>query len=152
MGAATLTPENRKHWEEATRLLQDPRVSAVDAALGACGVPSADLAAQRHAKAAGEGLLAPVINPPDGGTRRSTPGSSAHVGCMSSAAKLFAAQNASVSNAGLDAARGLSMTTSVSSPVASRSGSAVGSAAGNAAARSAPSRSPGGAAVSSPFS
>jgi len=152
MGAATLTPKNRRHWEEATRLLQDPRVSAVDAALGACGVPSAALAAQRHAQAAGEGLLAQVINLPGGSTRRSTPGSSAHGGSVSSAAKLFAAHNASVSDAGLDAARRLSMTASAPSPVASRSGSAVCFAAGNAAARSAPSRSPGAAAVSSPFS
>jgi len=152
MAAATLTPENRRHWEEATRLLQDPRVSAVDAALGACGVPSAGLAAQRHAQAAGEGLLAPAINPPDGGTRRSTPGSSAHGGSPQVPQSVFAAHNASVSNAGLDAARRLSMTTSVSSPVASRSGSVVGAAAGNAAACSSPSRSPGAAAVSSPFS
>jgi len=38
MKAATLDPSNRAHFEESSRLLQKPDVSAVDAALGACGV------------------------------------------------------------------------------------------------------------------
>jgi len=38
MKAATLDPSNRAHFEESSRLLQNPDVSAVDAALGACGV------------------------------------------------------------------------------------------------------------------
>jgi len=38
MKAATLDPSNRTHFEESSRLLQNPDVSAVDAALGTCGV------------------------------------------------------------------------------------------------------------------
>jgi len=146
MGGATLTTENRGHWEESTRLLQDPSVSAVDAALGACAVPSAAVAAQRRAQAAGDGLSGASGNPPEAGGRQGTPGS-ARGGSRSSAAKLFAAHNASVSDAGLDVARRLSMTGSASSPVGSRSGSAAGGEAG----RSVPSQVPAVAATNSPF-
>jgi len=38
MKADTLDPSNRAHFEEAFRLLQNPAVSAVNAAHGACGV------------------------------------------------------------------------------------------------------------------
>jgi len=39
--AATLDPSNRAHFEESSRLLQDPAVSVVDTASGACGVLAA---------------------------------------------------------------------------------------------------------------
>jgi len=67
MEGATLTTEHRGHWEESTRLLQDPSVSAVDAALGACAVPLAAVAAQRRAQAAGDGLSGASKKPAGGG-------------------------------------------------------------------------------------
>ena len=146
MGGATMTTDNREHWEKSTRLLQDPSVSAVDAALGACAVPSAAVAAQRRAQAAGDGLPAASANSPDAVAWRETP-DSARGGSRSSAAKLFAVHNASVSDAGLDVARRLSMTGSASSPFGSRSGSAAGGAPG----RSMPSEAPAVATAKSPF-
>ena len=68
-------------------------------------------------------------------------------GSKSSVAKLFAVHNASVSDAGLNVARRLSMTGSASSPVGSRSGSAAGGEAG----RFVPSQVPDVAAINSPF-
>jgi len=38
MKAATSDPPNRTHFEDSSRLLQKPDVSAVDTAFGACGV------------------------------------------------------------------------------------------------------------------
>jgi len=38
MRAATLDPSNQAHFEDSSRLLQNPDVSADDAALGACSM------------------------------------------------------------------------------------------------------------------
>jgi len=146
MGGATMTTDNREHWLKSTRLLQDPFVSAVDAALGACAVPSAAVAAQRRAQAAGDRLPAASANSPGAVARRETP-DSARGGSRSSAAKLFASHNGSVSDAGVDVARRLSMKESASSPFGSRSGCAAGGSLG----RSMPSEAPDVAATNSPF-
>ena len=70
MEGATPTTENRGHWEKSTRFLQDPSVSAVDSDLGACAAPSAAVAAQRRAQAAGDGLLGASGNLPEAGVRQ----------------------------------------------------------------------------------
>jgi len=133
--AATLDPSNRAHFQESTRLLQDPAVSAVDAALGACGVLAAPpqpngasaaaaagafvcassvqgvAAAVRAAGAAPSADVAAAIEdgrraaPPL--TPRSRGGRSSRGSSIVNAQTLFGANNRSMTQAGIDTARRL---------------------------------------------
>jgi len=150
--AATLDPSNRAHFQESSRLLQDPAVSAVDAALGACGVlaappqpTGAPAAAAAGAfvgassvqgvaaavRAAGAAPSADVAAATEDGRRAAPPltprsrgGRSSRGSSIVNAQTLFGANNLSMAQAGIDTARRLSLTGSVSARAESGSGSA----------------------------
>jgi len=154
--AATLDPSNRAHFQESSRLLQDPAVSAVDAALGACGVLAAPLqpngapaAAAAGAfvgassvqgvaaavRAAGAAPSTDVAAATEDGRRAAPPltprsrgGRSSRGSSIVNAQTLFGANNLWMAQAGIDTARRLSLTGSVSA----RAGSGAGSASAGA--------------------
>jgi len=93
MKAATLDPSNRESFHESSRLLEDPKVSAVDAAFGACGVYVGST--QRSAVAPVAAGTAPVLGTP------SAQGVAAAVrAAVRSAPSATAAAAASAANAG----------------------------------------------------
>ena len=150
--AATLDASNRALFQESSRLLQDPAVSVVDAALGACGVLAAPpqpngapaaaavgafvgassvqgvAAAVRAAGAAPSTDVAAATE--DGGraapplTPRSRGDWSSRGSSIVNAQTLFGANNLSTAQAGVDTACRLSLTGSVSSRAGSESESA----------------------------
>ena len=164
MKAATLDPSNRTHFNESSRLLEDPKVSAVDAALGACGVyvgsprssvvgaasstgplvgvPSAQGVAgavRAAARAAPSATAAAAAGDGRPSGRQATPpsrgGHASRGSSVVSAQTLFGANNLSMAQAGLDTARRLSLTGSVSTRTGSRTANATAGAGSGSATR-----------------
>ena len=157
MKAATLDPSNRAHFDESSRLLEDPNVSAVDAALGACGVFVGSTRPSAVGPVAATGPTGPVVGAPSAhgvaaavraaaraapsataataanaeqpvgqqAMPRSRGGQTSRGSSLVSAQTLFGANNLSMAQAGIDTARRLSLTGSVSTRPASRAANAT---------------------------
>ena len=166
--AATLDPSNRAHFEESSRLLQDPAVSAVDAASGACGVlaappqlngaPAATAFGAFFGASSVQGVAAAVraagaapsadvtAATEDGGraapplTPRSRGGRSSRGSSIVNAQTLVDANNLSMAQAGVDTACRLSLTGSVSARAGSRSESASAGASSGTRSNQDPAR------------
>jgi len=157
MKAATLDPSNRAHFDESSRLLEDPNVSAVDAALGACGVYVGSTRPSAVGPVAATGPTVPVVGAPSahgvaaavraaaraapfatvaaaataeqpGGQQampRSRGGQTSRGSSLVSSQTLFGANNLSMAQAGIDTARRLFLTGTVSTRPESRAGNAT---------------------------